>query len=318
MSMVFVDSHWIVAPPHLNRLCYVSLDRALLIDWSDYPGLTDYLVPQSFDWSRLDVLENLVVPPVPRDVGGWRAARELGRSSRWYLSANLSNFFNNSVEILQGHRYDYSHALLRNPALMPRAYALGMDRVRCSVCCTFQYLFKMNSTFQQVMSSLFATIRFPPEPYVAVHLEATVDVVSSIENYISCAIKAAQELHILSPNVVPVSDDQFLIESLMKKHPRIIGSITVAPSRANHTHIGSLPFKAEPATLNAAQRNTFRDFFVMLNSSVLVRGKGYKSLLGNVADAIRHHSSPAGSRVTYVASKGMCRRALVGAKIEWQ
>ena len=308
-----------MVPPHphalISSLSVISLDRALLIDWSDYPGLTDYLVPQSFDWNRLDILENLTVPSVPRDVGSWRAAKEHGKSSRWYLSTNLSAFFDNSVEVFQGHRYDYTYALLRNPTLMPRAYALGVDRVRCSICCAFQYLFKINSTFERTMNSLLATIRFPPDPYIAVHLA---DSVSSkvADEHVKCAVKASKELHVLHPNILPVSDDQFITNSLIKRHSQIIQSITVVSSVANHTHIGALPLKVEPTALDAAQESTFRDFFVMLNSSVLVRGKGYRSALGNIADALRHHWNRPGSHITYVTSGGLCQRAIEGAKIE--
>ena len=279
------------------------------------------MIPKHFDWTKLNALDGLKRSP-PHDIGSWRAAKEDGKSSQWYMNTNFSTFFTEPVEILQGNRYDYTFALIRNPALMPKAYELGVDRVRCRLCCAFDLLFSMNPTFQKSMNDILLQVGFPPKPYLTVHLRTKVNIVdealSRAEEFLKCAQTAAKELHIAQPILLPIFNNRLVVHIMSRKYPDMVKDLvdTSTAKRTTHTHIGNLPHDTELDVQTSVQERTFKDFYLLLNSTVLVRTKGYVAALGNIADAIRHHYNPPGSIMTYIFSDSKCTKYSEGAKIE--
>ena len=306
----------------LDLYCFFPLsDRALLIEWLDPPGLTDHLIPKYFDWNNLQVLNNFNRLPA-HDIGSWRAAKENGKSSQWYMNTNFTSYFTETVEVLQGNRYDYTFALLRNPALMPKAYELGLDQIRCSICCTFDLLFKSNSLFESSIKTMLSSINSPPMPYLSIHLRTKSDNVndalSIADTYVQCALSAARELHITHPIMIPVFNNRLILHIVSKKYPNEIKELVnvALATRTTHLHLGNIPHDMDIEVQAVVQKRSFQDLYFMLNSTVLIRAKGYLAALGNIADAIRQHFNPPGSIITYTVSSTACTKQLPDSKIE--
>lgn len=289
----------------------VLLERAFLIEWLDPPSLSDYLEPKSFDWADLSPIRELKRGPV-RDIGSWRSAKESGKSAQWYMNSNLTEFFVNPVEVVQGHRYDFTFAVLRNPGLMPKAYELGVDGIKCRICCAWDMLFKMTYNFEKEMGELLKSVGHPNRPLTTIQMRSKSDdvqaSVKTAEHYIKCAVKAGKDLKLSNTIWVPVFNSRLVVHIIAKKYTQMMRTPIQIDSatRTVHTHFGNLPPDTELAVAKGVQERTFKEFFLMLNSTVLVRTKGYVGSFGNVADAIRRFYAPIGSVYTYTPGGNTC------------
>lgn len=281
-------------------------DRAFMIEWQDPPGLEQYLEPKSFNWADLSKLEKHNRGPI-RDIGSWRSSKENSISSQWYMSTNFSTYFENEVEIVQGHRYDFTYAVLRNPELMPKAFELGVDRIKCRICCAFDMLFKMTEKFQKEMDTLLKSLGAPKKEIGAIQVRAksnnVQDAVKYAESFVSCALKAGKGLKLSSPiSWVPIFNNRLVVHIVRKKYGdklKIPINIDTA-TRTVHTHLGNLPADTEIEVAKAVQERTFKEFFLTINSTVLIRKKGYEGSFGNIADAIRRFYHKVGSVHTFL------------------
>ena len=277
-----------------------------MIEWVDPPGLDLYLEPKSFDWSDLSKLDKFKRGPV-RDIGSWRSSKENGVSSQWYMSTNFSTYLENEVEVLQGHRYDFTYAVLRNPELMPKAFELGVDRVKCRICCAFHMLFKMTERFEGEMDTLLKSLGAPQKHVGAIQVRTksnnVQDAVKFVDNFIKCATKAGKGLKMSSSvSWVPIFNNRLVVHIVHKKYgdklkiPINIDSAT----RTVHTHLGNLPPDTEIEVAKAVQERTFKEFFLTINSTIIIRRKGYEGSFGNVADAIRRFYHELGTVHTFL------------------
>ena len=238
------------------------------------------------------------------------------------MNTNFTQYFKKPVEVVQGHRYDFTYALLRNPDLMPRAYELGVDRVKCRLCCAWDMLFKMAPEFEAEMKQLIADVRRPDnKPIMAIQVRTkSADVQEAVvvaEHYVNCGQKVAKDTKM--PLVfVPVFNNRLVVHIIAKKYKRYMKTPNESEigTRTVHTHIGNLPADTELEVQEAVQDRTFKEFFLMLNSTVLIRTKGYVGSFGNVADAIRRHHAKPGSAFSYTAAGSTCSLFPQDAKIE--
>ena len=291
-----------------------------MIEWKDPDGLENYLVPKSFDWANLK-------PTIghkhgaPLDIGSWHSSKEGKMSSQWYMNTNFSQFFKNPVEVIQGHRYDFTYAILRNPELMPKAYELGIDRVRCRVCCAWDLLFTMAPNFEKEMGKILQSLGPPSKPIMAIQVRTKSDdvqkAVVTAEHYINCAQKVAKDVKMV-PTYIPIFNNRLVVHIIAKKYKRYIKTPIEIESgtRTVHTHLGNLPADTELEVVHGVQERTFKEFFLMLNSTILIRTKGYVGSFGTVADAIRRHYAKSGSVITYTAGGSSCGLFPIDSKIE--
>ena len=300
---------------------FLHAERAFLVEWEDPPGLEEYLEPKGFNWADLTPIQRLKRGPM-RDIGSWRSAKDSGRSSQWYMNTNFTKYFTNPVEVVQGHRYDFTYAVLRNQGLMPKAYELGIDRIKCRICCAWDMLFKMTSKFQKEMDALLKSLGVPSKSLMTIQARSRSDdiqaAVALSEQYVSCAMKAGKELKLSSRMVwVPVFNNRLVVHIVAKKYaskmktPIHIDTAT----RTVHTHLGNLPPDTEVNVLKGVQERSFKEFFLMMNSTVIIRTKGYVGSFGNIADAIRRFYAERGTIYTYTAGGG-CTRFPDNYKIE--
>ena len=264
----------ITPPPHLS-----PLDRAFLIEWADPPGLESYLIPKSFDWADLRPIQQYKRDHQHvHDIGSWKSSKEGKKNSQWYMDTNFTQYFNGPVEFIQGHRYDFTYAILRNPGLMPKAFELGIDRVKCRICCAWDMLFRMTPEFEKQMKNILASIGYPTIPMMAIQLRTKVaDVQSAMivaEHYINCGQKIAKDTK-MSPVFIPIFNNRLVVHILSKKYKRHMKTPIQIDSatRTIHTHLGNLPADTEKDVIAGVQERTFKEFFLMLNSTILIRTK---------------------------------------------
>lgn len=315
------DRYLVVKFTILTILLFSAIERAFLIEWNDPPGLEKYLVPKSFNWADLKPIVGYK-RDIPHEIGSWHSSKEGKYSSQWYMNTNFSQYFKKPVEVVQGHRYDFTYAILRNPDLMPRAYELGVDRVKCRLCCAWDMLFAMAPDFEKEMKEMIETIRQPNnKPIMAVQVRTKSDDVQEAvvvaEHYVNCGQKVAKDTKM--PLVfIPIFNNRLVMHIIAKKYKRYIKMPIEIESgtRTVHTHLGNLPTDTELEVQEGVLERTFKEFFLMLNSTMLIRAKGYVGSFGNVADAIRRHHAKVGSVFTYTAAGSSCAIFPQDSKIE--
>lgn len=291
-----------------------------MIEWNDPPGLEKYLIPKSFNWADVAVIQQYK-RRAAHDIGSWHSAKEKGRSSQWYMNTKFRTFFKHPVEVVQGHRYDFTYALLRNPDLMPKAYEFGIDRVKCRICCAWDMLFKMNPEFEKQMNRIYSSIGYPKKPIMAVQVRTkSTDIQKAVvvaEHFVNCGQRVSKERKI-SPVFIPIFNNRLVVHILAKKYQRHIKTpiIVEAAMRTVHTHLGNLPVDTELDVIQGVQERSFKDLFVMLNSTILLRSKGHMGSFGNVADGIRRHYAKPESVFTYTAEGSSCALYPNNFKIE--
>lgn len=237
------------------------------------------------------------------------------------MNTNFTRFFKHPVEVVQGHRYDFTYALLRNPELMPKAYELGIDRVKCRICCAWDMMFKMTPEFEKQMKGILSSVGYPKKPIMAIQVRTkSKDVKKAVvvaEHFFNCGQKVAKEKGI-SPVFIPIFNNRLVVHILSKKYQRHIKTpVSVeAATRTVHTHLGNLPAETEMDVAQGVQERTFKEFFIMLNSTVLIRSKGHMGSFGNMADAIRRHYAKPESVSSYTAAGSSCALYPSDFKIE--
>lgn len=291
-----------------------------MIEWEDPPGLEKYLIPKTFDWSNLGVIQKYKRGPT-HEIGSWHSSKEHGKSSQWYMNTNFTQFFKNPVEVIQSHRYDFTYAILRNAELMPKAYELGVDRVKCRVCCAWDMLFNMAPEFEKEMNKILQSLGYPQKPLMTIQVRTKSDDVQKAviiaEHSVHCGQKVARDLK-MSPVFVPIFNNRLVVHIISKKYKRNMKTpiqIDTA-TRTVHTHIGNLPIDTEKDVFQGVQERTFKEFFLMLNSTILIRTKGYMGSFGGVAEAIRRHHTTPGTVYSYTAGGSSCALFPQNSKIE--
>ena len=238
------------------------------------------------------------------------------------MNTNFSLYFSNPIEVLQGNRYDYTYALLRNPTLMPKAYKLGIDRINCRICCAFDLLFSTNVKFLKSINDILSLTGSPRKPYIALYLHIKSndvdDVLAISKTYINCIHTVSKEMQMSHPLIIPVFYNQTIFHAIAKRYPSemkelVNSSLVFQPS---HIHLSDISRDTDIEDHGSIQKRTFQDFYFILKSSVLIRSKGYLVAFGNIADAIRQHYNPIGRVVTYLTTDTVCLRQPKNSRIE--
>ncbi len=207
---------------------------------------------------------------------------------------------------------------------MPKAYEYGIDQIKCRLCCAWDMLFKMSPKFEKEMNTLLKSVGHPTKPILALQVRAKSDnienAVNVAEHNVNCGQKAAKDLK-LTPVFIPIFNNRLVVHIVAKKYKRLMKTpieIETA-TRTVHTHLGNLPSDTELEVAKGVQERTFKEFILMLNSTVLIRTKGYLGSMGNVADAIRRHYAMHSKKkhvYTYTAGGTSCSVLEDGTKIE--
>lgn len=298
----------------LRLFCLLPLlDRAFLIEWLDPEGLSNYFIPKTFDWANLNAIKDL-----PRnksrihDIGSWKACSK-GKSGSWYIQTDFHKLFTDPVEVVQGHRYDFTYALLRNDFLMDRYYELGLDKMRCFLCCAYDILFQRSSKFDQWYQSMLTTLDIPNKPLLAIQLRSVgTDTDKSVEqakNYLKCAKKVIVDKDLGSNTTIALAFNSkvayHVIFNAMRASVTRINIVSVI-EKTTHLHLGNLPPEIGPDIMEGVQEVTFRDLFLMTNATVMVRNKGHLASFGTVGDALRSFYAKE-KPVTYLVSEDSCK-----------
>ena len=266
-------------------------DRAFLLDWQDAPRLTDYLMPNTIDWAT--PLHHVQLPPVTafHDLGSWKAVAMEGKNATWYRTTDFTSLLTQPVEVIQAPVYDFTYAVMSNPQLMAKSYALRMDVTRCHLCCVWPHLFKFNRDFEQQMNKSLEQFGASFERLVALQLRSeAIPSKDEARMLMECAGKAAGQL---SSALFTIASNNKLVTHLIRTHTGYDG-LFVQPEDSLegvvHVHMGTrrLPSHDKEKAVNL-QRVTFQHFYLLLKAAVLVRGVGHKASLGVVADALRRH-----------------------------
>ena len=289
------------------------VDRALLIEWLDPEGLHNYFVPKTFNWANMDAIKDL-----PRnksrihDIGSWKACSKESKSGSWYIQTDFHKLFTEPVEVVQGHRYDFTYALIRNDFLMDRYYELGLDKIRCFLCCAYDILFQRSNKFDEWYQSMIRTLDVPNKPLLTIQLRSVgVDTDKNVEqakSYLKCAKKAIVEKDLGDNATIALAFNSkvayhVIFNAMRAAVTRI--NIVSAIERTTHLHLGNLPTDLSAEVMQGVQEVTFRDLFLLTNATVIVRNKGHLASFGTVGDALRSFYST--QRTTFLVSEDSCK-----------
>ena len=292
---------------------FPPVDRALLIEWLDPEGLHNYFVPKIFNWANMDAIKDL-----PRnksrihDIGSWKACSKEGKSGSWYIQTDFHKLFTEPVEVVQGHRYDFTYALIRNDFLMDRYYELGLDKIRCFLCCTYDILFRRSKMFDEWYQSMMHTLDIANKPLLTIQLRSVgVDTDKNVEqakSYLKCAKKAIVEKDLGDNTTIALAFNSkvtyhVIFNAMRAAVTRI--NIVGAIERTTHLHLGNLPTDLSAEVMQGVQEVTFRDLFLLTNATVIVRNKGHLASFGTVGDALRSFYST--QRTTFLVSEDSCK-----------
>ena len=295
-----------------TRMHVHSSDRAILLDWQDSPLLSDYLMPNTIDWDT--PLQHVQLPPTMafHDIGSWRAVVMEGKNATWYRTTDFTRLLTQPVEVIRAPVYDFTYALLSNPHLMAKAYALQLDVTRCHLCCSWANLFKFKKEFELQMDERLAEFGATFERLVAMQIRS--EAIPSKEEanmLMKCAGKAARNL---SSFHFAIASNNKLVIHLLHAHSGYDGLFVQAEDSLNglvHIHMGTrkLPSHNKEMAVKV-QRVTFQHFYLLLKAAVLVRGVGHRASLGVVVDALRRHVDT--GLQSYVISGGRCTPIAAG------
>jgi len=273
----------------------------------DQEGFTEMLEPKFIDWSKSEFLHKRYYkrPPI-RDIGSWRSFRVLNRTDQWYRETNFSEFFNLSVELVPGHGYDFTYAVLQNENFGATIYKYGLHTIKCRICCVWDFLFKASYAFNKQMEEILANFKYPQNSLVVMHIKVPfekkiADVMEYSVGHLLCSNKVVRELHMANVTKTVTSNQRLLRHMIgLKNKDIVVPTYTKAATQTVHYHIGHLSPSLDPAILRGVLRNTMIDFFLLLNSTVIIREKGHQHWFASTAEAIRHHYHP--DRVTYMVN----------------
>ena len=266
------------------------------------------LEPKYIKWSQSDFLHQRYYkrPPI-RDIGSWRSFAKLNRTDEWYRQTNFNQFFNLSVELVAGHGYDFTYAVLQNKYFGRDIYKYRLDTIKCRICCVWDFLFQQTYTFNKYMTAILKEFNYPTNPLVVMHIKVPFkkkigDIMEySVGHYI-CSNKAIRENHFTNVTKTITTNQRLLRHMMGLKHKDIkVPTYTKDATQTVHYHIGDLPPSMDAAILKGVLRNTIIDFFLLLNSTVIIRERGYQHWFASTGEAIRHHYHP--DRLTYIVDQ---------------
>lgn len=283
------------------------LERAFLIEWVDQEGFTDLLEPKYIDWSQSDFLGRRYYkrPPV-RDIGSWRSFQKDNKTEKWYKETNFNEFFNLSVELVQGHAYDFTYAVLQNKYFAHDIYKYGLDAIKCRICCVWDFLFQQSYAFNKDMNAILKEFKYPGNSLVVMHIKVPFEkkIAETLEysvGHLLCSNKVARENHLSNVSKTVTTNQRLLRHMIGLQHKDIkVPTYTKEATQTVHYHIGHLQPTMDAAILKGVLRNTMIDFFLLLNSTIIIREKGHQHWFASTAEAIRHHYHP--DRITYMVS----------------
>ena len=228
----------------------------------------------------------------------------LNKTDQWYRDTNFSEFFNLSVELVPGHGYDFTYAVLQNKYFALDIYKYGLQSIKCRICCVWDFLFQQTYAFNKDMNAILNGFKYPHNSLVTMHIKVPFDKkISDVLEYsvghLLCSNKVIRENHFTNVTKTVTTNQRLLRHMIGLQHKDVkVPTYTKAATQTVHYHIGHLSPTMDPAILKGVLRNTLIDFFLLLNSTVIIREKGHQHWFGSTAEAIRHHYHP--DRVTYM------------------
>ena len=229
-----------------------------------------------------------------------------GRNATWYRTKDFATLLTQPVEVIQAPVYDFTYALMSNPHLMAKAYALQMDVTRCHLCCMWTTLFKFNKEFEQQMSESLTQSGATFERLIALQLRSeAIPNKEEAKVFMDCAGKAARKLSNVHFTVVTNNKlDRHLIRTrsgydglFVQPEDSVEGLV--------HIHMGTRRLPShDKEKAPKLQKVTFQHFYLLLKAAVLVRGVGHRASLGVVADALRRHIAT--GLQSYVINSNSC------------
>ena len=283
------------------------LGRAFLIEWMDQEGFTELLEPKYIDWSQSDFLHRRYYkrPPI-RDIGSWRSFHVLNRTDKWYKETDFNKYFNLSVELIPGHGYDMTYAILQNKYFAYDIYKYRLNTIRCRICCAWDFLFQQTYAFNKDMTAILNEFHYPTSALVVMHIKVPFekkisDTLEYSVGHLLCSNKVIRENHLTNVTKTVTTNQRLLRHMIGLQHKDIkVPTYTKSATQTVHYHIGHLSPTMDSAILKGVLRNTVIDFILLLNSTVIIREKGHQHWFASTAEAIRHHYHP--DRVTYMVN----------------
>ena len=296
----------------------LSLDRAFILDWKLPAGFQRILTPRYIDW-RFDALE--ANPPINHvhDIGSPNWYQEQNKSVAFYMETNFNDYFTNEQEVIQSLSYDFTYALLRNKHFRSKIKELGLNSVKCQLCCFWHYLFKYSTSFSRNLASaakkklgltpgrdlIFIDISFPlerlPKRLLMQHTDEVFKCVQSV-------VKVLRD-----PVCILASNNYFLLDEVPKLYPNVVTNKGLFFTKEryqvelqyllNSTEYSSKKSGSKimvPKTEHNALMYFFMGYHLQLNSTVLFVSK--KSQYSESMAAFRHFYHP--SRYIVHSEKG--------------
>lgn len=312
------------------------LERAFILDWKSPAGFNSILVPRYINW-RSDALFGDELDPIPHvhDIGSINWFQAENKSIRFYTETDFTSYFIEEREAIQSHSFDFTYALTRNRHFAKKLREMGLDRVKCRVCCIWNYLFKHSTSFQHNSASvvrkklglgtaaattgskrsdlIFVDLSFPleniPHGLLTRQVEATLD----------CVRKVKRMLH--EPLCVVASNNYLILDKVGKMDTTVRTnrglfftreryqlelSRQLNTTRQGHSRVSSSSLQI-PRTEHNALMYFFMGYYLQMNSTVLITAAaaGRRSPYSESMAAYRHFHHPTDTYV--VRSPASCK-----------
>ena len=283
-------------------------DRAFILDWKSPNGMESFLNPLKIDWRSDTLFKDGLPQKYVHDIGGPYWFEDQGKNVQWYTNTNLNRYFSEDIEIVQGHSYDFTYALLRNRHHQEKIAQYGLHEVRCLLCCFWNNLFTFAPSLQRSMFNFLRRIQWSKtHDIIFVNVQIPNQHSSSRghellfgQSIVQCTEKAIRNLKLKKPVWILSSNSFVLLEGLMKsshfqKEGRVYSkeryTVDIRRENATKTHTMILP-----RTEQNALYQFVTGYFLQLNSTVLV--SDYRSVYAESMAAYRHFLHP-GRYVVY-------------------
>lgn len=307
----------------------VDTDRAFVLDWRSPSGFNKVFVPRYIDWRydahfKDDEDGPDSIPHHVHEIGtmSWNKVWNSSTLLQFYKETNFNDYFSHDKEVVQAHSYDFTYALLRNKHYRDKVHGLGLDRVKCLLCCIWSYLLKQSPGFTRSLTFV-ATKKLGlgrGRDLVFFDLSLAVDHLPKsmqfeyARNTLKCADKVLNVLK--NPVCIMASNSYFLLEEVPNKYTRVSSNSGLFFSRERY----QLELQRElnsstedgirrgekirkrrgivvPKTEQNAVVNFFIGYMLQLNSTVLFTAR-HSPYSENMA-ALRHYYHPSGTYLVY-------------------
>lgn len=312
-------------------------DRAFILDWRSPSGFDRVFVPRYIDWRynvhfKDDEEDYDSIPRHVHEIGttNWNKAWNSSAFFEFYTETDFNDYFSRDIEVVQSHSYDFTYALLRNKHHREKVRGMGIDRVKCLLCCIWGYLFKQSPMFTRNMALVarkhlglshgrdlvFLDLSLPVS-----HLSRSLQL-EYTQEALKCTEKVITVLQ--NPVCVMASNSYFLLEEVPNQYTRVSsnGGMFFSQERyqlelqrqINSTTEGALyrtlrgnsrkrgrSAVVVPKTEENALVNFFMGYFLQLNSTVLFTAK--RSPYSENMAALRHYYRPSGTYLVYPGGK---------------